>query len=140
VTAGRNNDQLIRGHIAGCGRIRRRPSHFRRKGPVQQALELDGKLNYNQCASCARAALRGLLYSDGSNRRSGAQGLSGQVGLLPSGSILGTALGAGLGVAAAAEFADKDAEPSVDRTGSAEYRAHLVRVLTRRALRSAAGI
>jgi carbon-monoxide dehydrogenase medium subunit len=48
------------------------------------------------------------------------------------------ALAAGGGVDAAAERAAEDTEPNVDIAGDAEYRAHLARVLTRRALRSAA--
>jgi aerobic carbon-monoxide dehydrogenase medium subunit len=49
------------------------------------------------------------------------------------------ALAAGLGIEAAAEQAAEGTEPNVDTAGDAEYRAHLARVLTRRALRSAAG-
>jgi aerobic carbon-monoxide dehydrogenase medium subunit len=46
------------------------------------------------------------------------------------------ALAAGLGVEAAAERAAEGTEPHVDISGDAEYRAHLARVLTRRALLS----
>ena len=48
------------------------------------------------------------------------------------------ALAAGLGIDAASERAADDTEPNVDISGNVEYRAHLARVLTRRALRSAA--
>ena len=47
------------------------------------------------------------------------------------------ALAAGSSVAAAAERAAEDTEPSGDLNASAEYREHLARVLTRRALEAA---
>jgi carbon-monoxide dehydrogenase medium subunit len=47
------------------------------------------------------------------------------------------ALAAGLGVEAAAARAAEDTEPNVDIAGDVEYRGHLARVLTRRALLAA---
>jgi aerobic carbon-monoxide dehydrogenase medium subunit len=49
------------------------------------------------------------------------------------------AMAAGLGIDAAAERAAEGTEPQADIAGDAEYRTHLARVLTRRALRTAAG-
>jgi carbon-monoxide dehydrogenase medium subunit len=49
------------------------------------------------------------------------------------------ALAAGLGIEAAADRAAEGTEPNVDPAGDDEYRGHLSRVLTRRALRTAAG-
>jgi aerobic carbon-monoxide dehydrogenase medium subunit len=45
-----------------------------------------------------------------------------------------------VGLAAAAELADEGAEPSSDLRADADYRRHLARVLTRRALVAAAGV
>ena len=47
------------------------------------------------------------------------------------------ALAGGADAATAAEHADEGTEPSSDVAGSAEYRRHLARVLTRRALEQA---
>ena len=49
------------------------------------------------------------------------------------------ALAAGQGIDAAAQLAAEDTEPNVDTAGDAEYRSHLARVLTRRALQNALG-
>jgi carbon-monoxide dehydrogenase medium subunit len=49
------------------------------------------------------------------------------------------ALAAGLGIQAAADRAAEDTEPNVDISGDVEYRSHIARVLTRRALAAATG-
>jgi carbon-monoxide dehydrogenase medium subunit len=49
------------------------------------------------------------------------------------------ALAAGVGIEAAAERAADGTQPQADIAGDGEYRAHLARVLTRRALQAAAG-
>jgi carbon-monoxide dehydrogenase medium subunit len=49
------------------------------------------------------------------------------------------ALASGASVAEAAQLADQDTEPQADMHADAEFRRHLAKVLTRRALESAAG-
>jgi len=49
------------------------------------------------------------------------------------------ALAAGLGIQAAADRAAEGTEPNVDISGDVEYRSHIARVLTRRALAAATG-
>jgi carbon-monoxide dehydrogenase medium subunit len=69
----------------------------------------------------------------------------GSVGLVNMGqtplraSATEAALAAGASIADAAAFADEGTEPPVDLAGTAEYRRHLARVLTGRALTTAAG-
>ncbi len=71
--------------------------------------------------------------------------VAGRVGLVNMGSTplraaaTEDALAAGASIADAAELANRDTDPPVDLAGTAAYRRHLVKVLTRRALTTAAG-
>lgn len=71
--------------------------------------------------------------------------VDGRVGLVNMGSTplrasaTEAALAGGASIADAAALADEGTEPPTDLAGTAAYRRHLVRVLTRRALTSAAG-
>jgi aerobic carbon-monoxide dehydrogenase medium subunit len=71
--------------------------------------------------------------------------IDGRVGLVNMGSTplrathTEAALANGASIEEAAALADQDTEPSADLAGTAEYRRHLARVLTRRALATAAG-
>jgi aerobic carbon-monoxide dehydrogenase medium subunit len=71
--------------------------------------------------------------------------VDGRVGLVNMGptplraSATEAALADGASIADAAELADRDTDPPADLAGTKEYRRHLAKVLTRRALTTAAG-